>query len=80
MAQLEATCHSPTAGYQGVYDLTGNVSEWEDSCEGVGQSPTCWLRGGNFNGVACGNFGECASGCRPTRLDADEITGFRCCS
>jgi formylglycine-generating enzyme required for sulfatase activity len=38
-------CQSPTTGYEGVYDLSGNVWEWEDSCK----PDYCRLRGGWFS-------------------------------
>ncbi len=46
-----AACQSSAAGYSGVYDLSGNVGEWEDSCDGAGASrenDSCRFRGGSF--------------------------------
>ena len=43
-------CQSTVSGYTGVYDLSGNAWEWEDSCSGaVGPNDYCLLRGGAFN-------------------------------
>ena len=56
----------------GLFDMTGNVAEWDDSCEGT----ICWARGGSHssNGDArCGDF---------YNLDRAKVypnVGFRCC-
>lgn len=43
------TCQSSVAGYEGVFDLSGNVFEWEDSCDGTdGLLDRCWVRGGSY--------------------------------
>ncbi len=51
-------CQAPSP-YSGAYDLSGNVWEWEDSCDGSGPDAVCDLRGGAFidgfnNGLSCG--------------------------
>ena len=78
-----AGCQSSDTGYAGVRDLSGNVSEWEDSCDASGlgdhQSDKCRMRGGSFLGyndlrMQCNvadNFGRYYPG-------AD--VGFRCCA
>ncbi len=74
-------CQSSMSGYAGVHDLSGNVWEWEDSCNGnVGNSDPCRLRGGSFyndldDSLRCGagNYGV------PRGNQTDNI-GFRCCS
>jgi formylglycine-generating enzyme required for sulfatase activity len=72
-------CHSSEASYAGAYDLSGNVWEWEDSCDGAGQSSHCRLRGGCFYDnsldLSCGYD----SGF-PPRSDAEFSVGLRCCS
>jgi len=70
------TCQSPDLAYAGIFDLSGNVWEWEDSCAAAGQSAACWIRGGDWlSGVdsACG----VSSQARSTR---GAQTGFRCCA
>ncbi len=74
-----SSCQSSVPGYAGVYDLSGNVWEWEDSCRGNEDPPDdCFLQGGSFafgaSYLACDNF---FSG---YRTDAGDNIGFRCCS
>jgi hypothetical protein len=65
-------CQSPLPGYAGIYDLSGNVGEWEDSCLGV----TCRVRGGSFvNTIA-----QCAGGEMGRRDSTATDRGFRCCA
>ncbi len=73
--------------YAGVFDLSGNVSEWEDCCgttpgrSGTMESTFCHVRGGglitysNFDGMTCGISVGFTRGDN-TRFDV----GFRCCS
>ena len=44
-----ANCLTSTSGYAGVYDLSGNVWEWEDRCKGTGQSASCGVNGGAYD-------------------------------
>lgn len=71
-------------GYEGIFDMTGNASEWEDSCDdsGGGDAGThrCKQRGRSY----FSNAGEDAT-CRVTELGAPrrahfEDIGFRCCA
>lgn len=73
-----SSCVTSVAGYAGVYDLSGNVDEWEDSCNAAGLSATCRARGGTYAGnnglLMCGVAGN---------LSPDftsSTNGFRCCS
>jgi formylglycine-generating enzyme required for sulfatase activity len=71
-------CASSVTGYAGVYDLSGNVWEWEDSCDGTlaGQD-LCRLRGGSFSGFP-GNL-QCGYDYDHTREGVKSYVGFRCC-
>ena len=73
--QLEtSTCQGASPG---LYDMSGNVAEWEDSCAGSGASDDCRIRGGSFTGgaaeLACGAD---RAGARNATFDD---VGFRCC-
>lgn len=57
--------------------MSGNVWEWEDSCETSIVAEGCHLRGGSFHndgGLACGD---------EAIIGGDGVlgtTGFRCCA
>ena len=74
----------------GIFDLSGNVAEWEDSCSANGAaSDNCLIRGGSLEdadttapSLLChsssinDNTPSSASAARST---LDEYIGFRCC-
>jgi formylglycine-generating enzyme len=72
-------CQAPSP-YAGVYDLSGNVFEWEDSCSGTGQGATCHIRGGAFVGDGFSNGLLCGYGNYGPRYAAVNSYGFRCCT
>jgi formylglycine-generating enzyme required for sulfatase activity len=81
------SCQSSVPGYQGVYDLSGNVSEWEDSCDsgtvGGPKNDFCAVRGGNFVYDITEDASlllRCGSGEWRDRSSAGDSIGFRCCS
>jgi formylglycine-generating enzyme required for sulfatase activity len=70
----------PNCKVNGAFDLSGNVTEWEDSCSLFDNPPeaeNCLRRGGAFwedqNGLSCAAYRE------TTRGFPDANTGFRCC-
>jgi formylglycine-generating enzyme len=71
------SCVTTDTGYSGIYDLSGNIFEWEDSCIGTSESAYCHIRGGAFNynssGLNCGVAGNYA------RVVVGYGIGFRCC-
>ena len=73
-----SNCVTSAPGYAGVYDLNGNVDEWEDSCNELGKLGWCCSSGGAFvNGL-----GSLVCGCNYliARYQANSVSGFRCCS
>ncbi|PKN46617.1 MAG: hypothetical protein CVU63_07355 [Deltaproteobacteria bacterium HGW-Deltaproteobacteria-20] len=73
-------CQSTVDGYGGVYDLSGNVTELEDSCDAMtGPQDECRARGGSFD--LFDPMLECAIGIGTFGRDmVARDTGFRCCS
>jgi formylglycine-generating enzyme required for sulfatase activity len=58
-----------------VYDLSGNVEEWEDSCVG----DTCRVRGGAYSDIRLGAL-SCGSPATAVKTDTQTTRGFRCCA
>ena len=71
-------CVASESGYSGVYDLNGNVWEWEDSCLPSGRWAYCHLRGASF--ASDEYFMPCDFGGYNQRFYAYDYVGFRCCS
>lgn len=66
-------------GYPGVYDMSGNMWEWEDSCQTEdGEMDLCRRRGGSF--FSASDLMHCALGADDLRNMADDSIGFRCCA
>jgi sulfatase modifying factor 1 len=71
-------------GVPGLFDMSGNVDEWDDGCDGtLGTGDCCDTRGGGFHDVetACG-IGDVIPGLCPGRMrgETHSDVGFRCCS
>jgi formylglycine-generating enzyme required for sulfatase activity len=73
-------CHGGAS--DAIFDQSGNVEEWEGSCDGTtSMSDHCIRRGGSFMDNGAGSF-ECLNGYDPTRarsLRSPDI-GIRCCA
>jgi hypothetical protein len=66
-----------------VFDMSGNVAEWENSCNGAtGQTDNCAVRGGAYDTTPGSTSLTCASSSAqmpvPRQTSAADI-GFRCC-
>lgn len=70
------TCEGSFAG---IFDLSGNLWEWEDSCDGnTGMMDWCRDRSGSFN--YAGASLTCNAVLGGTRSSALGFIGFRCCA
>jgi formylglycine-generating enzyme required for sulfatase activity len=87
-ARIEPIRSVPTCvgGVDGLYDMSGGVEEWEDSCYSVdagdptGATDTCVRRGGSFNDSNFVANYQCTSSLGRPRSVHDNDAGFRCCS
>ena len=74
-------------GWPGVFDMSGNVAEWEDCCDESDAGPvrgTCVARGGTYQDNGSAVSLACVSGDNSTytvvrRNTASVTLGFRCC-
>ena len=64
-------------GYAGLHDMSGNVQEWEDSCDGTVAGSQCRVRGGGFtDGI---DALRCDADLVVSRMSYASNRGFRCC-
>jgi formylglycine-generating enzyme required for sulfatase activity len=65
----------------GVHDLSGNVWEWEDSCNSANTDldAGCRQRGGGFNNSSANDL-RCAADGTFVRRQGSIAIGFRCCA
>jgi hypothetical protein len=77
-------------GYQSLFDMSGNVAEWEDSCSAsAGANDACLIRGGSIQdanstapSLSCNDSADGDATPSPAtakRSTKDELVGFRCC-
>ncbi len=63
-------------GFSGLFDLSGNVAEWESSCDGeTGEDDQCELRS-----LGNAEFSNCSFSFAVTRKTISEYFGMRCCA
>lgn len=80
--QAVGTAAGCEGGYPGVFDLSGNVEEWVDTCnQATGANDDCYARGGNYSQDSSSSL-ACVtpSVALQTRDTAEPWFGFRCCS
>ena len=74
-----ADCGSRSSGYSDVHDLSGNVWEWEDSCDDTyGTTGGCRIRGGGWGSDE--QDLRCDGGGLVPRDGTSDDAGFRCCA
>lgn len=73
-----ASLKSCEGGSGGLFDMSGNVLEWEDSCDGAsGRADSCLLRGGSYQSDLTSL--QCAHREQAARGQGYPTVGFRCC-
>jgi sulfatase modifying factor 1 len=66
-------------GYGGLWDMSGGLAEWVDSCNGEkGTADACHIRGGSFSGSSAELRCDWQSGA--PRDTSSNYIGFRCCA
>ncbi len=71
-------CVGAPSELNALYDMSGNVAEWEDSCQGTtGPNDNCRVRGGSYRDKA--STASCGAGTTRQRDDRQDWVGFRCC-
>jgi len=72
-------CTGTMPPFDGVFDLSGNVHEWTNDCDGTaGSTDICLLRGGGAPHTVSAS--TCADPSTVTRIEYFGDSGFRCCA
>lgn len=70
-------------GATGVYQMSGNVAEWEDSCNDASATSPCRVRGGSYKDSNDATALRCDAVRSVPRVPTDDALlkdiGFRCC-
>ena len=69
------TCQSANPAFAGVFDLVGNVAEWEDNCSEAGDCRFSSTQYRDGNGV-----GNCSMASVWNLMSVGDMLGFRCCA
>lgn len=76
-------CKSPSPGYSKLFDMSGNVEEWEDSCQKSASSGSgtdaCRTRGGSWTSARADTRCDAVPAAAHQRGDHAPTLGFRCC-
>ena len=64
-------------GAVGLFQMSGNVAEWENSCDGALATSNCLVRGGSFADTAGAT--TCTSNQNQVRTQTSDDVGTRCC-
>ena len=65
-------------GVRGLFNMSGNIAEWENSCSSTDTRASCNVRGGSFLDAASAL--QCASAVGSHRLSESATIGIRCCA
>jgi formylglycine-generating enzyme required for sulfatase activity len=64
----------------GIFDMVGNVGEWQDSCDyAVAATDYCTIRGGSFGWPAVGSSCDEITVVAQREAPYGDV-GFRCCA
>jgi len=78
VVKSKSTCTGPFAPFDALYDMSGNVAEWTDSCGTVSGETQCRLRGGSYSKT--GYDTACNANWTLPYLFSGSDFGIRCCA
>lgn len=76
--QVAAVGYQCEGGFAGLFSMSGNVAEWEDSCSTPSPAAECRVRGGSVASSA--DDARCAVNATLGRTGVSELVGIRCCA